>query len=52
MLQHWLQSNKTKKLDEIFTKFEEALRKLEWNADAEYFSKKVEEYKQNKQTPL
>ena len=48
MLQHWLESNKAKKLDEIFTEFEKALRYLDWNAAAQYFSEKVEEYKQRK----
>ena len=47
MLHLWLTKNKAKKRDDIFTEFQQALLKLRWNRDAEYFSDKVEEYKQN-----
>ena len=46
MLQFWLRSNESKKLDDIFKAFEDALINIELIADAEKFSKKVKEYKQ------
>ena len=52
MLRHWLESNKAKKLDEIFKEFEKALRDIELIRDAEDFSEKVKKYKEKKWTLL
>ena len=51
MLQFWLYNNKTKRLDEIFLTFEEALRNIKLNTSAGEFSAKYKEYLEHSKIP-